>query len=541
MADPWWTEVYESRGLLTRERLGYSLTSAARRWPDREFILFEGRRLTYHELARWAIRVAADLVSRGVRPGDRVLVQAPNRPEVAILQFAAWRIGAIAVPVIPVYRQHELRHIVADAKPRVIVAVPRHGARRPCAELDEIATEVRVEPVVKYALDAVDDASAWRQLPRCPSGASDATEYGLPAPAAPGDCHLILYTSGTTAAPKGAMLTGAGILSNCASMARSLGLTERDVFVAGSPIAHVAGMSMGVLLPMSLGARTVMLPSWNADAAATLIEHEKATFMSSAPVFLSDLVERYEAGAGRAHRLSTYMAGGAATPPSLISRAEAVGVKASRIYGMTETAGVCSMARADDPLERRSHTDGRPVFGTDIEIVGTDRRPVPLGEVGEVRLRSPQLMISYTDRAASARQLDTDGWFYPGDVGQIDASGWFTMTGRTKDIINRGGEKFSAQDIEHALASHPAISVAAVVGAPNDRYGEVVAAAIQLRAGVAWEGPGSLLRHLEEQRLAKQKMPVQWYVLEEIPMTATGKIQKQKLLEMISDGSLVAL
>ena len=540
MTDRSLSELYESYGLLTRERLGYSLMAAARRWPDREFALFEGRRLTYRDMARWTVRVAADLLERGVQPGDRILMQLPNRPEVAILQFAAWRIGAVGVPVIPVYRQHELRHIVADAKPRIFAAVPRLGNRRLCAELDEIAVEGGVEPIVKYVLDRADDLTDWTQLPGCPSGDTEAAERAFPSPAEPGACHMILYTSGTTAAPKGAMLTGAGILSNCASMARSLGLTERDVFVAGSPIAHVAGMSMGVILPMSLGARTIILPSWNADEAVALIEQEKATFMSSAPVFLRDLVERYEGGAGSSHRLSIYMAGGAATPPSLIMRAEHVGISASRIYGMTETAGVCAMARPDDPIDLRSRTDGKVVYGTEVEIVGDDRQPLPFGEVGEVRLRSPQLMIAYTDSAATAGQLDEDGWFYPGDIGQIDASAWFTMIGRSKDIINRGGEKFSAQDIEHRLLSHPDIAETAVIGAPDDRFGEVVAAVVQLRPGVVWRGPEDLLAHLEGQKIAKQKLPVYWYVLDEIPSTATGKIQKQKLLQMLTDESVPA-
>jgi acyl-CoA synthetase (AMP-forming)/AMP-acid ligase II len=534
-------ESYENSGLLTRERLGYSLTVAARRWPEREFVLFEGQLLTYRDVDRWTMGVAADLVARGVGPGDRILIQAPNRPEVAVLQLAAWRIGAVAVPVVPVYRQHELRHILADSKPRILATVSRHSGRRLCVELDEIAAEGGLEPLVKYALDPEHDVAGWTQLPRGPSGQVEPGEAALPAPAEPGTCHLILYTSGTTAAPKGAMLTGAGILSNCASIAKTLGLTERDVFVAGSPIAHVAGMSMGVILPMSLGARTIMLPAWNADAAVDLIEREGATFMSSAPVFLNDLVERYEAGAGASHRLSIYMAGGAATPPSLIRRADAVGIRASRIYGMTETAGACAMARPDDPLELRSQTDGRVVYGTEVQIVGDDGHAVPSGEIGEVRLRSPQLMIAYTDPAATARQIDEDGWFYPGDVGRIDDSGWFTMTGRTKDIINRGGEKFSSQDIEQALASHPDVAVAAVLGAPDQRFGEIVAAVIQLRPGVAWHGPTGLLGHLEGQKLAKQKMPVRWYVVDEIPTTAMGKIRKQKLLEMVIDQTLAAV
>jgi acyl-CoA synthetase len=529
-----------SDGRVTPGDLGYSLMTAARRWPEREFVLFDGQRLTYRDIAGWTLRVAADMLAHGVRPRDRVLIQAPNRPEVAVLQFAAWRIGAIAVPVIPVYRQHELRQIVADASPSIVAAMSRHGSRSPCSELDEVLAEGGVEPAVRYALDAGDDQTGWTQLPGWSPADTLAGTDDFPVPADPGACHLILYTSGTTAKPKGAMLTGAGVLSNCASMIRTLGLTERDVFVAGSPIAHVAGMSMGVILPMSLGARTVLMLGWEPDRAVELIEHERATFMSSAPVFLSDLVDRYETGGGGAHRLSTYMSGGATTPPSLIRRADAVGVRASRIYGMTETAGVCAMARPDDPLEMRSQTDGRVVLGTEIEIVDEGRKPLPSGRIGEVRLHSPQLMTAYTDPAATNRQIDADGWFYPGDIGQVDASGWFTMIGRTKDIINRGGEKFSSQDIEHALASYPDVAAAAVLGAPDDRLGEVVAAVLELRPGVSWAGPEDLLAHLDQAKLAKQKMPVRWHIVDRIPTTPTGKVQKEKLLAMLTDQGTAA-
>ncbi len=527
---------YADRGLLTSERLGLSLMVAAERWPERELLVFEGWRITYRELADWTLRVAADMLAHGIRPGDRLLVQAPNSPEVAVIQCAAWRIGVVALPVIPAYRQHELRQIFADSRPTALASVARLGSRRPCEELDEIATESGLEPTVRYALGPGERAPGWISL-SSPEGGTPA-EDELPEPAAAADCHLILYTSGTTAAPKGAMLTGAGILSNCASMARTLALGERDVFVAGSPIAHVAGMAMGVLLPMSLGARIVMLPAWDADAAVALIERERATFMSSAPVFLSDLVSRYETGAGADHRLSVYMAGGAATAPSLIRRAEAVGIKASRIYGMTETAGVCALARPDDPLDLRAETDGHVAYGTEIETVDEDRNPLPPCELGEVRLRSPQLMTAYTDAEVTARQLDEDGWFYPGDVGRIDESGWFTITGRTKDIINRGGEKFSAQDIELALGSHPDVAAAAVLGAPDERLGEAVVAFLELRPAAAWDGPEDLLRHLEGRRLARQKTPVRWYVLDRLPTTATGKLQKQRLAAMLADGSL---
>lgn len=525
---------FDDIGLRTRERLGYSLFAAAQRWPNREYIAFEGRRYSYGEIARWTNLVARFLIGCGIRPGDRFLAQLPNSVELAVLQFAMWRIGAVGVPVIPVYRHHEMRHIIADAAPAGFAGAPQLGSRAFCSELDELIAEIGIAPVVRLAVGGP-APEGWLAFPP-PPAPDDASEAALLPPPAEADATLlILYTSGTTAAPKGVKLTGGGILSHVGNVTRLLGLNESDVFIAGSPIAHVAGMSMGVLLPMAVGARTVMLPSWNADAAVALIEREQATYMSSAPIFLADIVERYEGGASPSHRLRCYMAGGAAIPPALIYRAEAVGIKASRIYGMTELGGTCSMARTDDPIDKRAHTDGKVIFGTEVEIVGEDNVPVPFGEIGEVRIRGPQLMLGYTDPEATARRMDAEGWFYPGDVGHIDAEGWLTMTGRSKDIINRGGEKFSAQDIEMALVACPQIATAAVVGAPDARFGEVVAAFVTLRPGVVWEGPEPVLAYLEAAKVAKQKLPVRWHVVDQIPTTATGKVQKQLLIAQLAE------
>jgi acyl-CoA synthetase (AMP-forming)/AMP-acid ligase II len=249
-------------------------------------------------------------------------------------------------------------------------------------------------------------------------------------------------------------------------------------------------------------------------------------------VFLQGFVEGYEAEPdAHPHRLTTFMCGGAAIPPSLIERAERVGIRAFRSWGMTEAPTV-GLVGPDDSLDLRARTDGRASEGCEVQAVDDLRRPLPHGELGELRLRCPEQMLGYTDPELNAEQVDEDGWFYSGDVGQVDEAGWVTMTGRLKDVINRGGEKFSAQDIEHAISSHPAVGVVAVTGLSDSRLGECVAAFVVLRDGRPWPGRQALVDHLEAQRLARAKFPTVWRVLAELPMTMSGKVQKNRLVEL---------
>jgi acyl-CoA synthetase (AMP-forming)/AMP-acid ligase II len=304
---------------------------------------------------------------------------------------------------------------------------------------------------------------------------------------------------------------------------------EDTVILCATPLSHLGGFIAGVVFPAFLGARSVIMSGWRPDEAVEVIERERASLAMGATVFLSDLVQRYEAGAGSEHRLTLYACAGATIPPALVRRAEAVGVQAMRCYGMTETAGVCAAAPEGASVERRSRWDGKVLPGMEIEAVDIDRTPLPAGEEGELRIRGPQLLAGYTDPDRTREQLDDDGWFYPGDVGVVDDEGWVRMSGRLKDIINRGGEKFSTLDIEQAIASHPDIAAVAVTAVPDERLGEAVGAWIVLAPGAEWTGPEALVEHLEAAKLARQKIPTQWTVVSALPTTASGKIQKHQL------------
>ena len=518
-------ERYRELGLMDDRRVGNLVRDQAARTPDRELFVFEGRRVSYGEFDAWVSTVAFDLVRRGVRRGDRVMVQLPNCLEALVLQVAALRIGAVDMPVVPIYREHEVRQIVADSRPAVVAAAARLGSRRPADELDTILAELGHEPAVRYV--AGGERPGWQTVP----AQGDVAEVTLPEPLPAHEPTLLLYTSGTTSASKGALLTSAALIAHLRNFQAVLGVGEDSVLLCATPLSHLSGFIAGVILPAFLAARSVIMSGWRPDEAVDLIGQERASLAMGATVFLSDLVQRYKAGAGRNHRLDLYAAAGATLPPSLVLRAEAVGVHAMRCYGMTETAGVCAAAPADASVERRSQWDGQVLPGMEIQAVSPGRVPLLAGEEGELRIRGPQLLAAYTDAERTREQIDGEGWFYPGDVGVVDEQGWMRMSGRLKDIISRAGEKFSALDIESAIGSHPDVSAVAVTAVPDERFGEAVGAWVVLAPGVTWDGPGRLTQHLEDIKLAQQKIPTQWTVVSALPTTASGKIQKSRLAE----------
>ena len=519
---------YRAAGLWGDDRIGDLLSRRARQCPDRPLFGFQGRRLSYREVDAWVSLAAADLVGRGVGPGDRVLVQLPNCLEALVLQLAAFRIGAVDVPVVPIYREHEVRQILSDCTPAAIAVAGELGDRRPTEEFDALLAGREQKPLVRYVVGT--PADGWRAVPSASAdGGGVVGTRELPEPAAADQPVLLLYTSGTTSAPKGVLLSSRALYAHLHNFAAILDAGPNTVTLTATPLSHLSGFVAGVVFPAYLGGSSVIMPSWDPDAAVGVIEREGVTLMMGATTFLADLVHRYEQGAGRGHRLPVYVCAGTAIPPTLIDRAERVGVAAFRAYGMTETAGVCAGASRTDPRQRRRNWDGRMLRGMEIEAVDDSRCPLPPEALGELRIRGPQLLTGYTDDELTRSQLDADGWFYPGDVGRVDAEGWVQLAGRSKDIVNRGGEKFSTMDIELAIASHPCVRAVAVTAVPDERLGEGVGVWIVLADTDSWSGPDPLIAHLQSRKLAKQKIPTRWHVVAAIPTTASGKVQKHRL------------
>src|ERR1700761_6735450 len=311
-------------GTSNAERVGDLLRGQAARTPDRELFVFEGRRVSYAEFDAWVTTVAFDLVRRGVRRGDRVMVQLPNCLEALVLQVAAFRIGAVDMPAIPIYRKPEFRQIVAESPPAVVPAAAQLSPRQPAAELDLILAELGHEPAVRYVTGG--ERPGWQAVP----GPGEVAETALPEPLPAHEPALLLYTSGTTSAPKGALLTSAALIAHMRNFATALGVGEDCVTLCATPVSHLGGFVAGVIFPAFLGARSVIMPGWRPDEAVEVIGKERASLAMGATVFLADLVQRYEAGAGTDHRLDLYACAGATLPPSLVLRAAAVGVRALR-------------------------------------------------------------------------------------------------------------------------------------------------------------------------------------------------------------------
>ena len=501
---------------------------------DAPACVVDGERYTFGTLRHRSTTVAVDLARRGVARGDRVLIQLANSVELVAAITACWRLGAIAVPVVPMFRTHELISVVSQAGPAAVVAASvATGSRCPAAEVDAAVDAAGLAPLVRYHVGP--QRPGWSPFPGGDHDEHDEHDGArLAGFDGPESCALILFTSGTTSEPKGVRHDSYSLLAEVNSYRRSASLCASDVIFNPAPISHIGALVVSLLVPWSVGCPVVLQSRWDPQRAIELIAQEKVTFAVGAPVFLTELVERYEAGDDGGHRLSEFQTGAAATSTSVLRRAATVGISAWRAWGMTE-APTISYGTASDPLDRRADTDGRIEPGSEVRAVDADGRLLPPGAEGELVLRSPKQMMGYLD--ARHDHSRPDGWLSTGDLGRVDADGWVCITGRVKDIINRGGEKFSCREIEDALASHPAVKAVAVLGVPEQRLGEQVIAYVTVRPEAGYPGPDALTAHLAGLRLAPQKHPVAIMVVEQLPMTPTGKVLKTELARRWLDGT----
>jgi acyl-CoA synthetase len=295
-----------------------------------------------------------------------------------------------------------------------------------------------------------------------------------------------------------------------------------------APLQHITGVLNAMTIPLLVGASAVLAERWDPDVAVADIMRHRVTYSAGATVFLQELTEAARA-AGVHLPLRNFACGGATVPRAVMERSEEQGIPASRVYGMTELPTVTVMNRAH-PFDLRAETDGAIAPGVQVRVVGADGEPLVPGSPGELLVRGPEQMLGYLDAAANRAALDEVGWFSTGDVGIVDGAGFVTITGRVKDVINRGGEKFSARDIEDLLLTHPAVRHAAVVPGPDARFGEVpVAFVVFDQLGQA--SVEDLSGHLHASGLARQKTPVAWHFVDALPMTPSGKVKKFELAE----------
>ena len=479
------------------------------------------RATTLGGLVSDAERGAAAFQARGIGPGDVVAVQLPGSYEGAIIQAAVSLCGAVLLPVVMIYGPREMEFVLRRSGAAAVV-VPQEHRGRPHA--DVVLGGLSGRQALKFAVTVGDGAPgngtvSYADLLRCPAG-----PYRKPSPD-PDDRAVLMYTSGTTAEPKGVQHSHRTLLAEATSrvythvgpQARNLGLF---------PPGHVAGL-LNLLRILLLGTPTVIMQTWDAALAASLIDRHAVTSSGGAPVQLSGLLDQQARGTATLATLREFLTGAAPVPPSLIRRADAAGVTAFRSYGSSEHPTVTAGTIAD-PLDRRADTDGRLIADNELRVVDVDGREVPVGRDGEILTRGPELFTGYTDAALNAASFLPGRWFRTGDVGRIDADGYLTVTDRLKDIIIRGGENMSSKEVEDLLITHPAVADVAVIGSPDPVMGERICAVVVTRPGFSFD-VDEARAHFASAGAARQKTPEVVMLVDELPRTPSGKVRKDVL------------
>ena len=478
--------------------------------------------LTYGQLNARADALARALCARGVSRGDVITMQLPNWWEAAVVYQATMLAGCVLNPIVPIYREREVSFIERQCRPRVVV-VPHvfrgfdHLAmqRELTAELDEAPLVVVVRPHGDVAGDAIafDDLSESREP--------------LPTGIAPDDICLLLYTSGTTADPKGVLHSHRTIAYEVDSIIELCRLGIDDHIFMASPVTHITGYLYALVMPAVTGAAVILQDVWDPRRAADLIESRACRFSVGATPFLHGLVEEYERR-GSPSALRIFLCGGADVPPPLVRSASVrFDAHVTRVYGSSEFP-TATCGRIDDPFEITADTDGVPIGPVDCRLDNADA-----SGVGELLLRGPDVFLGYLDASLNLDAFTDDGFFRTGDLASIAASGAVTIRGRHKDIIVRGGENISAKEVEDVLFEHPAVSEIAVVAMPDPVMVERSCAFVVPKEG-ATVSLAALAAFLDDRRLARQKYPERVEIVSELPKTASGKVQKFVLREQIA-------
>ncbi|MET9854279.1 AMP-binding protein [Streptomyces sp. NPDC006450] len=517
---------------LLGDTIGENLDRTVRRFPGRDALvdMASGRRWTYAEFAADVDDLALGLLDLGIVKGDRVGIWAPNCPEWTLVQYATARIGAVLVTVNPAYRSHELEYVLRQSGIRLLVAADRFKSSDYAAMIQEVGPRC---PALEFT--ALLDGPLWNSLPERGRRADRAELLRAQAELSPDDAVNIQYTSGTTGFPKGATLSHHNILNNAYFVGELCRYTEQDRVCIPVPFYHCFGMVMGNLACTSHGAAMVIpAPAFDPGATLAAVEAEACTSLYGVPtMFIAELAhpdfETYDLSS-----LRTGIMAGSPCPVEVMKEViDRMGMREVSIcYGMTETSPVSTQTRVDDSVERRVSTVGR--VGPHLEVKVVDPatgRTVPRGEPGELCTRGYSVMLGYWDQPErTAEAVDAARWMHTGDLAVMDGDGYLSITGRIKDMVIRGGENLYPREIEEFLHAHPDVMDVQVIGVPDPKYGEELMAWVRMREG-AEPLTAAAVRAYCEGRLAHFKIPRYVHVVEEFPMTVTGKIRKVEMRE----------
>ena len=490
-------------------------------------------RFTYREMARMADRIAVGLARLGVGRGDIVACQLPNWWQFTLTYLACSRIGAVMNPLMHIFRERELSFMLQHGEAKVVIAPKTFRgfdfeqmitALQP--SLPHLQHVVVVGGTGANSFDALLSGPKWEKQP-------DAQAILTANRPGPDDVTQLIYTSGTTGEPKGVMHSANTVMANIVPYAERLHLGADDVVLMASPMAHQTGFMYGLIMPILLQASAVLQDVWEPRKAVALINAEKASFTMASTPFLTDLARTVAETGMAVPSLRTFLCAGAPIPGPLVEQArKALGAKIVSAWGMTEN-GAVTLTRLEDDDERSFNTDGCPLPGVEIRVVDIDGKPLPPGEPGKLLLRACSNFGGYLHRP-HLNATDADDWFDTGDLARIDERGYLRITGRSKDVIIRGGENIPVVEVESLLYRHPSVALAAVVAYPDERLGERACAVVVPKPGHTIDLPG-LVQFLKDQKIAVQYIPERLIVRDVMPSTPSGKIQKFKLRDMLRD------
>ncbi|GIF36632.1 acyl-CoA synthetase [Actinoplanes xinjiangensis] len=465
--------------------------------PGHTALIFGERRTTYAELHERSARLATALRTAGIQPGDRVAYLGPNHPSFVETMFATWMLGAIFVPLnfrlTPPEIEYQLRH---SGTALLVHAIPVDAPVRTRIALSDLDAFRAAEPIADEAETGLDDVAC------------------------------ILYTSGTTGHPKGAMLTHGNLIWNCYNLLVCVDVASDEITLVSAPLFHVAALNQCLLPTFLKGGTSVIMPGWDVDGCFDAIAGHRITWMFGVSQMFAGLSQSPRWATADLTSVRCLMTGGAPVPEALIRAYQERGLAFCQGYGMTETAPGATFLEA---RESRAHigSAGLPVFFTDVRVARPDLTPADPGEPGEVLVRGPNVTPGYwNDPAATAAAL-TDGWFRSGDLAIVDEAGHYRIIDRTKDMYISGGENVYPAEVEAAIFEHPAVAEAAVVGVPDEKWGEVGRAFVVPAPGSSLS-PGDVPAFLAG-RLARYKIPVYVDVVDDLPRTGSNKVRKGPL------------
>ena len=515
---------------LLEQTIGDNLDATVARVPDHDALVdrASGLRLPYAELGVQVARLARALVAAGLEKGDRIGIWAPNCAEWVLTQFATAKVGAILVNINPAYRSHELTYVLGQAGIRMLVLAPSfkssdyvamvEAARPQCPALEQVFVIGR---------------ESWTGLLARADEVSPERLTMVQAELDPGDPINIQYTSGTTGFPKGATLSHRNILNNGYLVGETCRYTEDDRICIPVPFYHCFGMVMGNLAAVTHGA-CMVIPAPGFDPAATLhaASTERCTSLYGVPTMFIAMWAHADFATHDLSSVRTGIMAGSPCPVEVMKQVQVFMPEVTICYGMTETSPVSTQTRTDDSFDRKVGTVGAVHPHLEIKVVDpVTRETLPRGEAGEFCTKGYSVMLGYWEQPEKTAEVLVDGWMHTGDIAVMDADGYVQITGRIKDMVIRGGENIYPREIEEFLYTHPDVLDAQVVGVPDEKYGEELCAWVRVRDG-AEPLTAESLRAYADGRLAHYKIPRYVRVVEEFPMTVTGKVRKVEMREV---------